>query len=189
MNESEIKEIFKEKGALQTGHFILNSGLHSEQYIQCARVLQHPDLARRLGANLAEKFSHREVDVVIGPAVGGITLSFAVGLALDCRAIFTEKSEEGMKLRRSFDIYSDEKILVVDDVFTTGNSIKEVMKTIQAQGGKTIGGGVLVDRSKDKTEEFEVPIKSLIDLNLKTYSPKKCPMCRDGDPGIQPGST
>ncbi len=188
MNESGIKEIFKEKGALQEGHFVLNSGLHSEHYVQCARVLQHPELARNLGANLAEKFSQKEIDVVIGPAMGGITLSFVVGLALNCRAIFTEKSENGMKLRRSFALNRGEKVLVVDDVFTTGNSVKEVMKAVKDQGAKTAGVGVMVDRSGGRSEDFEVPVKSLMELNIKTFSPEECPMCRDGKPLDKPGS-
>lgn len=189
MTEDEIKNIFREKGALQEGHFRLNSGLHSEQYIQCARVLQHPDLARRLGAELARRFSRQEIEVVIGPALGGITLAFAVGLALDCRAVFTEKTEDGMELRRSFALQPGEKALVVDDVFTTGSSVREVIKTLKSQGGEPVGAGVMVDRSGGRSEEFVLPVKSLLNLDLRTYPPAECPMCSEEITCRSPGSS
>ncbi len=186
MNQEEVLEVFKETNVLQEGHFKLSSGLHSDRYLQCAQVLQHPVEAQKLAKALAEKFAE-EIDVVVGPALGGVTLSYAVGLALETRTIFTERKNGEMTLRRGFQLNPGEKVLIVDDVLTTGGSVKEVIDVISEFDIEIAGIATLVDRSGDEVE-FSYPIKSLLEVDVKTYQPEECPLCKKGVEINKPGS-
>ncbi|GAB6138491.1 orotate phosphoribosyltransferase [Halanaerobaculum tunisiense] len=187
MKKERVIEIFKKTGVLQEGHFKLSSGLHSSQYLQCAQVLQHPVYAQELAAALADKFVDIEFDVVVGPAMGGVTLSYAVGLALEKKTIFTERVEGAMALRRGFQLKPDDQVLVIDDVLTTGTSVDEVIEVLDANDAQLAGVGVLVDRSGGKVD-FGVPIKAMLEVEVEAYQPEECPMCEEDQGFDQPGS-
>ncbi|TLN00226.1 orotate phosphoribosyltransferase [bacterium] len=187
LTQEEATEIFKKANALLTGHFRLTSGRHSNQYMQCAQVLQYPNYADKLCADLAERFAGKKVDVVIGPAMGGIIVAYGVAQALGVRAIFTEREQGVMTLRRGFSIGREEKVLVVEDVITTGGSVKEVIEVVKATGAEIVGVGVLVDRSNGQVD-FGLPTEAVLRLDIKSYQPEECPLCREGLPLVKPGS-
>jgi len=181
---------FRHYGAVQDGHFLLTSGLHSSTYVQSALILQYPDEAEALGRALAGRLRSggvEGVDVVIGPALGGIIVAHEVGRALGCRALFAERSDGQMKLRRGFTISLGERALVVEDVITTGGSVGEVAALVRQAGGVVAGFGALVDRSAGRAS-LDAPVTSLITLVLPTYRPETCPLCRAGEPIRKPGS-
>ena len=182
-----VLEIFQDNNALLKGHFLLSSGLHSERYLQCALVLQHPKLAKKLGQALAEKFKSLSVDTVISPALGGLIIGYEVAKALGVRFIFTERQEGKMTLRRGFTLAPGEKLIVIEDVFTTGGSTKEVMATVEQAGAKVVGVGAIINRS-EKEISFGVTSQYLLPLQVKTYEPAKCPLCKEGLPFFKPGS-
>lgn len=187
MTEKEILFLFEELNALLKGHFKLSSGLHSEKYLQCAIVLQYPVIAEKLAKTLAEKFAGQKIDVVVGPALGGVTWAYEVARALGVRGIFTERDEGKMTLRRGFSVNEGEKVLVVEDVVTTGGSTKEVIDVIKTFGGLVVGVGSVIDRS-DKPVDFGVTFKSLAKLDVKTFKEHECPLCKAGTPAVKPGS-
>lgn len=187
MTTNEIVRLFETHGALLTGHFKLSSGLHSEKYLQCALVLQHPDVAEKLSKELAKKFSKDKIDVVVGPALGGITLAYEVARAIGVRGLFTERQEGFMVLRRGFSIEKDESVLVVEDVVTTGGSTKEVIKVVRSLGGKVIGVGSIVDRSSEVID-FGVPFQSLAKVKVDTFEEKNCALCKNNIPVTRLGS-
>ncbi len=182
-----VLEIFQENNALLKGHFLLSSGLHSERYLQCALVLQHPKLAKKMGQALAEKFKTISVDTVISPALGGLIIGYEVAKSLGVRFIFTERQEGQMALRRGFTLAPGEKLIVIEDVFTTGGSTKEVMATVEQAGAKVVGVGAIINRS-EKEISFGVPSQYLLPLQIKTYEPAQCPLCQEGLPFFKPGS-
>jgi orotate phosphoribosyltransferase len=182
-----VKKLFEEKGALLKGHFILSSGLHSEYYLQSAKLLQYPDIATQLGKELASQFSKIPVDVVISPALGGIYVSHEVARALNVRSIFLERVDGALKLRRGFEIKAGEKVLVVEDIVTTGKSTREVLDVVKSFGGKVAGVGCLVDRSTT-AQEFGAPFKSLLQFQIETYSENNCPEHLKKVPAEKPGS-
>ncbi len=185
--EKEIFKVFMEKGALLKGHFLLSSGLHSDTYLQCALVLQFPSLAERLSRYLGDLFRGEKIEVVIGPALGGIILAYEVARVLGVRGIFAERVGENFTLRRGFSIKERERVLVVEDVITTGGSLKEVIKLVHDYKGVVIGIGCLVDRSGGKAD-LGVPKKALLTLNIKNFHPEDCPLCKKGIPLEKPGS-
>lgn len=185
--EKNALEIFRQSGALLEGHFRLTSGKHSAQYMQCAQVLQHPAFAAELGQELAASFQGQGIQTVIGPAMGGILVAHEVGRALGTRALFTERENGVMSLRRGFSLEPGEQVLVVEDVITTGGSVKEVIDVVRAQGGIPVGVAVLVDRSGGKVD-FGLPLTSVLKLDIQTYEPDACPLCAQGIPAIKPGS-
>ena len=187
MKQAEILEIFKKTGALLSGHFLLSSGLHSGQYFQCARVLQFPELAERLCSEIAEHFSKQSVQAVIAPAVGGILVAHETVRFLKARALFSERENGVMALRRGFEIQPAENVLVVEDVVTTGGSVREVIELVRASGGKPVGVGCIVDRSGGKVN-FETTFFSLIKLDIAASLPDKCDLCKQGLPLVKPGS-
>lgn len=187
LSPEEVLRIFRETGALLSGHFLLSSGLHSPTYFQCALVFQHPQHAECLGSELAFRFQGCPVDLVVSPAVGGIVVGQEVGRALKVRAIFAERQAGQMCLRRGFRIEKGERALVVEDVMTTGGSTDEVMRVVKAEGGQVVGVGVVVDRSGDSSP-WDVPVESLAQLEAVTYSSESCPLCRDKVPLVKPGS-
>jgi orotate phosphoribosyltransferase len=185
--EDEILNLFRSHGALLDGHFLLSSGLHSETYLQCALVLQHPDIATELCFKLGGHFRSEKADLVIAPALGGIIVAHEVAKALGVRAMFAERVEGKLVLRRGFSINPGEKAIVVEDVVTTGGSTKETMKVVTDAGGVVIAAGSLIDRSGG-TADLGVPYKSLVTLSIATYHPKECPLCKKGVPAVKPGS-
>ena len=194
MNQREILEIFQRYGALLSGHFRLSSGLHSAKYLQCALVLQYPNLAEQLCGELASKFKlgGSKINAVVSPAIGGIIVGHEVAKVLGCRALFCEREEGKMKLRRGFEIGRGERVLIVEDVVTTGGSVKEIVEIVKGMGGEVEGIGVIVDRSKpsfsDELATLNLPLKSLLRINIETYSPRDCPICKQGIPLEKPGS-
>lgn len=187
MTEKDVLKLFESNRALLTGHFKLSSGLHSEKYLQCALILQHPDIAAKLARSLLKKFSGEKIDVVIGPALGGITLAYEAARSAGVRGLFTERQEGKMVLRRGFSIDKGEKVLVVEDVITTGGSTKEVMDVVKTFGGVVIGVGSIIDRSSSPVD-FGAPFRSLAKLTVETFAEDRCPLCKSGTPVTKPGS-
>jgi len=187
MTQEEVLKLFKEKNALLEGHFKLSSGLHSEKYLQCALILQYPDIAEKLSKALAKEFSGEKIDVVVGPALGGVTLAYEVARQLGVRGIFTERQDGKMVLRRGFSVKNKERVLVTEDVVTTGLSTNEVIEVIKEQGGIVVGVASIIDRSSGSAK-FSVPFKSLAKIDVRAYEEKDCPLCKKGLVAIKPGS-
>lgn len=192
MKETELLNLFKDKKALLEGHFILSSGLHSNRYMQSALLLQYPDIAEILGQEIAKLFPE-PVDVVVSPAMGGLIIGQEVGRAKKCRAIFTEKNEEGKPvLRRGFTVAPGEKVLVVEDVITTGLSTGEVLSLLDSAGVKIIGASSVVNRSGTQENPYlirwKLPVRSLLNLDVQSWDKSVCPLCKDGLPAVKPGS-
>ena len=182
-----VLRLLKRTGALLEGHFLLSSGLHSDRYFQCARLLQHPRHAARVGRALAALCRPLGAELVVSPALGGVIIGHEVGRALGVRAIFTEREQGVMRLRRGFTITPGERVLVVEDVVTTGKSTLEAAAAVAAAGGRVVGLASIVDRSGGVT--FPVPFRSLLQLQVATHAPESCPLCRAGKlPAIKPGS-
>lgn len=192
MSEEQFLHIFREHGALIEGHFILTSGLHSDRYIQCALVLQHPPVAEQLGAALAGMLRGTEAAAVVAPALGGILVAHEVARALGVRALFTERvpgaaTGDSMALRRGFTLARGEPVCVVEDVMTTGGSTRETMHCVERAGGVVTGAGSLIDRSGGAVD-LGVPRAALVTLDVKNYDPSDCPLCKAGIPAVKPGS-
>ncbi len=187
MKSEQVLDIYTKTGALLTGHFLLSSGLHSEQYLQSALVLQQPEIATKLCAALAENFRNLKIEVVIAPAMGGVFVSHETARALGVRAIFAERVNGQLMLRRGFVIKPEERVLVVEDVITTGKSTKETIKVVQQAGGVVIAAASLVDRSGGNAD-IGVPYKSLVTLSVPVYTPETCPLCKAGGKPVKPGS-
>jgi orotate phosphoribosyltransferase len=187
MNSDQVLDIYKKTGALLTGHFLLSSGLHSDCYLQSALVLQQPDIATKLCAALADYFKTMKIDVVIAPALGGVFVSHETARALGVRALFAERVNGELMLRRGFAIKDGERVLVVEDVITTGRSTKETIEVAKQAGGVVVAAGSLVDRSNGKAD-LGVPYKSLVTLDVPSYPADSCPLCKSGSIPIKPGS-
>jgi orotate phosphoribosyltransferase len=187
----DLLSLLKERSALLEGHFRLSSGLHSSQYLQCARVLMDPKLATKLGADLAAAL--RDVPgadkpgAVVAPAIGGILVAHELARALGCRALFAERQEGIMLLRRGFTLEPGESVVVAEDVITTGGSTREVIDAVRTRGAKVLAVGCVVDRSGGAAE-LGVPLRSLLALDIPTYPPATCPMCAKGSRPEMPGS-
>ncbi|MFH1753602.1 MAG: orotate phosphoribosyltransferase [Candidatus Omnitrophota bacterium] len=186
MKEAEALKLFRTSGALQSGHFKLSSGLHSAQYMQCALVLQYPEYAGKLCAALAAKFKDDNPTVVVAPAIGGIVVSCGVGRALGARSIFTEREDGRVKFRRGFSVNKQDRVLVVEDVVTTGKSTREVLEAVESAGASVVGIGALVDRSNGTA--FKENYASLIRIDIPAFKPEECPLCKEGKPIVKPGS-
>jgi len=186
-DERALLQLFEGTGALLRGHFRLTSGLHSEVYLQCALVLQHPSYAGELGAQLAAAFRGAGAEAVVAPAIGGILVAHEVARALGVRGLFTEREDGRMRLRRGFSLRAGERVLVVEDVITTGGSTREVIRAVEEAGAKVVGVGALVDRSGGRAE-LSVPRTALLSLALPNYPPEACPLCQKGLPAVKPGS-
>jgi len=187
MTEPEVLDHFRQSGALLDGHFRLSSGLHSDRYLQSALVLQYPELAEQLGAALAEKTRHLQATAVLSPALGGIVIGQEVGRALNIRALFAERHDGTLLLRRGFTLSIDDRVLVVEDVITTGGSTRETMKVAEAAGAHVIGAAAIVDRGSDPAR-LHVPLQSLVRIEVPAYPPEACPLCAKGLPVTKPGS-
>ncbi len=186
--KEEILEIFAKTGVLLEGHFQLTSGKHSARYLQCAKVFQYPEHAETLCKSLGESFIQEKPDLCIGPALGGVVIAYETARSLGVRGLFAERDKDGtMALRRGFTIEPGERVLVLEDVVTTGGSVKEVIELVKELGGNVIGVGTIVDRSGG-TADFGVPYTSLIQVDVTAYEPDDCPLCRAGSPAVKPGS-
>lgn len=186
MDQSSVLSLFRQYGALLEGHFRLSSGLHSAGYLQSALVLQHPDQAAALGRALAALIAGRTPTVVLSPALGGLIIGHEVARALGVRAIFAERQDGQMTLRRGFSLEPGDRVAIVEDVVTTGKSTRETMAVV-AGGAQVVSAGALVDRSGGAAD-LGVPLHTLAALTLATYSPDTCPLCAAGQPVVKPGS-
>ena len=186
MTRDELLELYRRSGALLDGHFRLTSGLHSPGYLQCALVLQHPRHAEALGRAIAERTRDLGATVVLSPALGGVVIGHEVARALGVRAIFAERQDGALMLRRGFVIGEGDRILVVEDVLTTGGSTRETMQVARTAGGNVVGAASIVNRSTGA--QLAVPYVALLELSLPTYEPDQCPLCAEGLPVVKPGS-
>ena len=187
MNHEEVLKIFKDSDALLEGHFLLTSGRHSDRYMQCAQVLRFPEYTEKLCSVLADAFRDDAVDLVIGPAMGGILVAYETARQLGVPNLFTERKDGVMLLRRNFSIPQGARVLVVEDVVTTGGSVVEVMDIVREQGGVVVGVGVLVDRSNGKVD-LGVKTVPVLAMEVVSYDAADCPLCKDGSQPYKPGS-
>ncbi len=183
----DLVELFVSCGALLEGHFRLSSGLHSSGYLQCALVLQYPPRAQALGRRIAERVGDLGATVVLSPALGGVIIGHEVARALGVHAIFAERQDGALTLRRGFGLSGADRVLVVEDAVTTGGSTRETMEVAVAAGARVVGVGAIVDRSGG-VAAFDVPFQSLLRIDVPTYRPERCPLCAKGLPLVKPGS-
>lgn len=183
--QSQVLDALQEAGAILRGHFQLTSGRHSDTYVQCARVLEDPELTTRLGRAMADRIDER-IDVVAAPATGGIIIGFAVAQALGVRFIFSERQQGTMTFRRGFSVAPGERVLIVEDVVTTGGSVAEVVDLVHASGGDVVAVTSIIDRGGQKA--FDTPYVPLLQLEVESMEPGSCPQCRAGTPIDSPGS-
>jgi len=187
MTRTELLDLFRRSGALLEGHFRLSSGLHSTGYLQCALVLQYPAHAEALGRALAERVASLRPTVVLSPALGGLIIGHEVGRALGVRAMFAERQDGVLMLRRGFMLGEMDRVLVIEDVLTTGGSTRETMQVARAAGGLVVGAAAIVDRSGGGAR-FDVPFEALLEIDLPTYEADACPLCARGEQVAKPGS-
>jgi orotate phosphoribosyltransferase len=187
MTESEVLDHFRQSGALLEGHFRLSSGLHSDRYLQSALVLQYPDLAEQLGAALGDRTRHLQATAVLSPALGGIVIGQEVGRALNIRALFAERQDGALVLRRGFALASDDRVLIVEDVITTGGSTRETIAVAASSGARVVGAAAIIDRGSGSAR-LDVPLQALVRMEVPTYAPEACPLCAKAVPVTKPGS-
>ena len=187
MNSEQILEHFKQTDALLDGHFILSSGLHSPKYLQCALALQYPIDAAKFGQAIAKQFTDSNIETVASPAIGGLIIGCAVAQSLNVRFIWTERENGVMTVRRGFSVKANERILVVEDVITTGGSTRECIAALEKNGAKIVGAASIIDRSNGKAETG-VPRIALASLEVSSYKPEDCPLCACGEIAVKPGS-
>lgn len=183
----DVESILRSCGAFIDGHFVLSSGMHSAHYIEKFRVLERPDVTQKLCAEFVRRFHDESVDVVLGAAVGGIILAYETARQLGCKAMFTEREEGVMKLRRGFAIHIGTRVLIVEDIVTTGSSIKELIGVARSYGANVVGAAAIVDRGKEPLQ-LNVRFEVLLRLPLDLYEPNSCPLCKLGVPVQAPGS-
>lgn len=182
----DLLEIFKKNGAVLKGHFLLSSGLHSDTYIQCAKITENPAVAEKLCKILAEVWKNKKIDVVIGPAYGGIILSYIMAKYLRAKAMFAERVEGSLTLRRGFNLEKGQKVLIMEDVVTTGGSAGELIELVKSKMCKVVGVTSLINRSKKNP--FNIPLKALVKISPPVYAPENCPLCKKGVVLEKPGS-
>ena len=189
MDQEEIMKKFEKTGAILKGHFKLTSGVHSDSYIQCAQVMQYPEFIHNLCSELGKKFKGEDIDVIVGPAIGAIIMAHVMAMVLGpwVRAIFTERENGKMTLRRSFEIKKGEKVLVVEDITTTGSSAREVIDIVKSRQAEVVGVGALIDRSGGQVD-FGIRYEKLLTIKMNTYEPDNCPLCKKEIPITKPGS-
>jgi orotate phosphoribosyltransferase len=183
----DLPALLQQTGALLTGHFRLSSGLHSPNYVQCAKLLEHPRNARAIGEALGERIRSFGAQRIVAPALGGVIIGYTVAEALDVPSIFTERKEGAMTLRRGFHIGAGEKVVIVEDVVTTGKSTRETVTVVEQQGGVVAGFASILNRS-GKANPFDAPYEALLSLALDTYDEASCPFCQSGVALDAPGS-
>ena len=189
MTQEEVRALLVKTGAIMDGHFLLTSGLHSPHYVEKVNVLQHPEYTAQLCAAMAEKFKDANIETVVGPVTGGILLAHETGKSLGTRAIFTERVDGKMTFRRGFSLREGERVLIVEDIVTTGGSIKEVIEVVKEAGAVPVAVSMLVDRSGGKANFGDVPSTALLTMEVETYTPESCPLCAKGIPMTKRGRT
>ena len=187
MTRDELLAIFRKTKALQRGHFELASGLHSGHYFQCAQFLQHPRLAAKVCKELAKKFARHKPTAVVGPAIGGVLVAYEVGRTLNCRAIYAERVDAEMQLRRGFNVGKKDRVVILEDVITTGESARKVAELVEGFGADVIGLGSVVDRSGGKVKFTKWKYERLLVLDFEHFKPHECPLCKEGIPLTHPG--
>jgi orotate phosphoribosyltransferase len=187
MDQSSVLDLFRQSGALLEGHFRLTSGLHSSNYLQCALVLQHPAHAEALGRALAARLQAEGATAVLSPAIGGLIIGHEVARALSVRALFAERQDGTLTLRRGFSLSADDRVVIVEDVVTTGGSTRETIDVARRAGAKVIAAGSIIDRSGGASA-LDVPFHALATLSVPTYHPDACPLCAQGVAVTKPGS-
>ena len=187
MDRAEMERIFKETGLMLEGHFLLTSGRHSNRYMQCAKLFQYPVYSEMICKDLAKRFEGQQIDLVVGPAVGGIIMSYEMARQINVPNIFAERENGNMTLRRGFTIPKGAKVLVVEDVVTTGGSVSEVMDIVANSEAEVVGVCVVVDRSGGKID-FGVPFFAAYETEIQSYEPSQCPLCEQGLELVKPGS-
>lgn len=188
MTELELIEILKETGAYQEGHFKLSSGLHSPNYIQCSQLLKYPNLAEKVCKEIAKLYENEKIDLVVGPAIGGILVAYEVARALNKPAIFAERENGQMALRRGFHVEKGMRCLVTEDVLTTGGSAQEVVALLETMGAEVVSATSIIDRTKGNVVKLKVPYKSLLTLEFPTFTDEDCPEWLSEKPIQKPGS-
>ena len=188
ITNERVLEVLKEAGVLLEGHFLLTSGRHSNKYLQCARIFRKTRFSEELCKALAEHFADEKIDVVIGPAMGAVQMAYEVSRHIGCENFFAEREDGKMTLRRGFVIDPGMRLLIVEDVVTTGGSVKEVIEIVKAQGGVVVGVGSIVDRTGGKID-FGVPYKAVISMKVESWKADACPICKENKmPLVKPGS-
>ncbi|MBN2323753.1 MAG: orotate phosphoribosyltransferase [Spirochaetes bacterium] len=187
MERKRAESLLRTSGALLEGHFLLTSGNHSGRYIQCAALLSRPELAVEFMEDIAKEFAEAGIDTVVAPAIGGIIVSYEVARILGARALFLERENGRMTFRRGFGVEKGERVLVVEDVITTGGSVIEVRDTVRENGAETAGFASIVDRSGGRFDP-DSPYYYSIHMDIPIYDPEQCPLCREGKPVVKPGS-
>lgn len=187
LNQDQALELFRKSGALLEGHFLLTSGRHSDRYVQCAQVLKYPEYTSLLCEEIASRFKEEKIDLVIGPAMGGILVAYETARHLGVLNLFAERENGKMVLRRGFTIEPGMKVLVAEDVVTTGGSAKEVIELVEGFGAEVVGVGFLVDRSGGKVD-FGVRKEAVITMEVPSWDPESCPLCQGGSKAVKPGS-
>ncbi|MDQ6975655.1 MAG: orotate phosphoribosyltransferase [Mariprofundaceae bacterium] len=188
MKQEHVLGLYEQAGALLNGHFILSSGRHSAQYLQSALVLMHPEKAAELASSLIKLLDGQTFDMVVSPALGGLVIGHEVARLLAKPFIFTERKEGVMQLRRGFTLAKNARLLIVEDVITTGGSVRECMAVVRKHGATPIQVLALVDRAAEQQERFDIPHQTVINIDVETFAPEQCPMCAKGIPAIKPGS-
>ncbi|HID37415.1 MAG TPA: orotate phosphoribosyltransferase [Ghiorsea sp.] len=188
MTEQEMLQMYEDAGALLNGHFVLSSGRHSARYLQSALVLMHPSNATALASELIKRVNADDYDMVVSPAIGGLVIGQEVARQLNKPFIFTERKEGEMQMRRGFSIPKDAKLLVVEDVITTGGSVRECIAVVREYGGNPTTVLAVVDRAPQQEDRFDMPHHTVIALDVETFNTDDCPMCKEGTPAIKPGS-
>ena len=189
LTEKEVEDLLIKTSAIMEGHFLLTSGLHSPRYVEKFNVLQKPVYTEKLCKAMAEKFKDANIETVVGPVTGGILLAHETGKALGTRAIFTERENGKMTFRRGFKLHEGERVLIVEDIVTTGGSIREVIDVVKENGGIPVAVSMLVDRSGGKATFGDVPATALLHMDVQTYKPEECPLCKAGVPMTKRGRT
>lgn len=187
ITQEEVLQMLKDKNAYLEGHFRLSSGRHAGKYMQCAKIMQYPEDFGKLCAELATYFKDENITLVAGPAVGAVIFSYEMGRALGVKTIFAEREDGVMTFRRGFEVSPEDRVLVVEDVITTGGSCKEVIKAVQAIGATVVSAASIVDRSAGKVD-MGVPFKALLSMEIESYEEDECPLCKQGMPIVKPGS-
>jgi len=187
LKERDVENIFRSCGALMSGHFLLSSGLHSDSYLEKFRIFEQPKIHEELITEILLHFDTSEIETILGPALGGVIMASEAARQLNIRAVYSEKEDSRLTLRRGFKLSPGEKILILDDIVTTGGSVKENIIIAENAGAKILGIGILADRSGGRVD-FGYPHRALMNLDLPVYKPEECPLCRENVPLIKPGS-
>ncbi len=187
MKPEDLELLLETTGAVRHGHFQLSSGLHSPLYVQCALLFEHPTHAEKVARALAEKCSGLQVDVVAAPALGGIVHGYELARHLGARSIFVEREANGRFALRRFALGPGERVLIAEDVLTTGGSVRETIEVVRRAGGDVVGVAVIVDRSGGRAQ-LDVPVRSLLTRTIEAFAPEDCPLCRENKPLEKPGS-